>query len=69
LELFRLSPELLFCIGNKFNLYKDLKAVLKKTNAERRNNAVFKHGTFPVINIVELAEASLEDVFFELYIG
>jgi hypothetical protein len=26
--------------------------VLKKTHGERRNNAVFKHGTFPDINIV-----------------
>ena len=38
--------------GNKINLYNRLVVVIKICNVESRKCTVFKHGTFPAINIV-----------------
>jgi Ni,Fe-hydrogenase I cytochrome b subunit len=39
--------------------------VLKKTHGEKRNKAVFKHGTFPDINIVIFLEEVMSQNFTE----
>ena len=45
--------------GNKVNLYNRLVVVIKIYNVESRKYTVFKHGTFPAINIVSMPKPIL----------
>ncbi|WP_289031530.1 hypothetical protein [uncultured Paraglaciecola sp.] len=52
MEIFRVSPCVELAKGKKVNLYKGLEAMVEMSYVERREEGVFKHGTFPDINIV-----------------